>query len=158
MASTPLRTLGGCGKVCSTSQTTGPPATSAPTTAYRTTSILFTPSSRPQATTQRQHTDTGTLPPSSSPTISSDQVHEAPRKINPRKAAGPDNIPGRPRRACANKLAHVLTSIFNPSLSLSIVPPCFKTPTIVPLPKKSLPTCMNDKRPGAPTPIIMKFF
>ncbi|TWW62677.1 hypothetical protein D4764_04G0013240 [Takifugu flavidus] len=51
-------------------------------------------------------------------------------------------------RACANKLADVLTSIFNLSLSLRIVPLYFKTTTIIPLPKKSPPTCMNDYRPS----------
>ncbi|TWW71086.1 thiamine pyrophosphokinase 1 [Takifugu flavidus] len=83
-----------------------------------------------------------------------DQLHRALRKTNPRKAAGSDNIPER----ALNELADVLTSIFNLSFSLSIVPLCFKTTTIVPLPKKSPPTCMNDYRPVALTPIIMICF
>ena len=78
--------------------------------------------------------------------------------IYPRKAAGPDNIPGWALRACANQLADVLTSIFNFSLSHCIVPSCFETETIFPLPKKSPPTCLNDYRPVALTPIIMKCF
>ncbi|KAK2899391.1 hypothetical protein Q8A73_012520 [Channa argus] len=92
------------------------------------------------------------------PRVSTTQVHKALRKINPHKAAGPDNIPGWALRACANELADVLTSIFNLSLSQFIVPSCFKTTTIVPLPKKSPPTCLNDYRPVALTPIIMKCF
>lgn len=59
--------------------------------------------------TSSYNTDTGALPPSPSPTISSDQLHKALKKINPYKAAGPDNIPGRALRPCANKLAGVLT-------------------------------------------------
>ncbi|KAK2884332.1 hypothetical protein Q8A73_020806, partial [Channa argus] len=60
--------------------------------------------------------------------------------------------------ACANELADVLTSIFNLSLSQCTVLLCFKTTTIIPLPKKSPPTCLNDYRPVALTPIIMKCF
>ncbi|KAK2921577.1 hypothetical protein Q8A73_001062 [Channa argus] len=113
----------------------------------------------PSYTAERGPTHTWTTqPPSPPPTVSTTQVHKALRKINPRKAAGPDNIPGRALRACANELADVLTSIFNLSLSQSTVPLCFKTTTIVPLPKKSPPTCLNDYRPVALTPIIMKCF
>ncbi|KAK0151122.1 hypothetical protein N1851_007759 [Merluccius polli] len=70
------------------------------------------------------------------------------------------HTPGPPNqaRACANELADVLTSIFKLSLSHSTVPSCFKTTTIVPLPKKSHPACLNDYRPVALTPIIMKCF
>ncbi len=39
---------------------------------------------------------------------------------------GPDGIPGRVLRACAFQLAGVFTDIFNLSLSLSVVPICFK--------------------------------
>ncbi len=97
-------------------------------------------------------------PPPPPPTVSSAVVHKALRKINPRKAAGPDNIPGQALRACATELADVLTSIFNLSLSQSTVPTCFKTTTIVPLPKKSPPNCLNDYRPVALTPVITKCF
>lgn len=34
-------------------------------------------------------------------------------KVNPRKAAGPDNIPGRVLRDCADSLTDVLTDIYN---------------------------------------------
>uniref|UniRef100_A0A3Q3R856 Uncharacterized protein n=1 Tax=Monopterus albus TaxID=43700 RepID=A0A3Q3R856_MONAL len=74
------------------------------------------------------------------------------------KAAGLDKIPGRALRARASELAEVLTTIFNLSLSQSTVPTCFKTTTIVPLPKKSPVTCLNNYRPVALTPIIMKCF
>ncbi|KAK2899376.1 hypothetical protein Q8A73_012505 [Channa argus] len=57
-----------------------------------------------------------------------------------------------------NILSDVLTSIFNLSLSQFTVHSCFKTTTIIPLPKKSPPTCLNDYRPVALTPIIMKCF
>ncbi|KAK1802693.1 hypothetical protein P4O66_021191 [Electrophorus voltai] len=79
------------------------------------------------------------------------------RGVNPRKAAGPDDIPGV-LRECADQLADVLTDIFNISLSCAMVPTCFKTTTIVPVPKKNTVSCLNDYRPVALTSIIMKCF
>ncbi|KAK3528516.1 hypothetical protein QTP70_001720 [Hemibagrus guttatus] len=78
--------------------------------------------------------------------------------VNPRKSAGPDNIPGRVLRECAEQLADVFTNIFNISLSSAIVPTCLKTTTIVRVPKKSTVSCLNDYRPVALTPIGMKCF
>ncbi len=57
------------------------------------------------------------------------------RRVNIRKAAGPDGIPGRELKACAHQLAGVFTDIFNLSLSLSVVSSCFKT---------AKTTCLND--------------
>ncbi len=71
---------------------------------------------------------------------------------------GPDGIAGRVLRACAFQLAGVFTDIFNLSLSLSVVPACFKKSTIVPIPKKNKITCLNDWRPVALTPIFSKCF
>ncbi|KAK0154258.1 putative RNA-directed DNA polymerase from transposon BS [Merluccius polli] len=79
-------------------------------------------------------------------------------EVNPRKAAGPDGITGRVLRTCADQLAPVFTEIFNLSLSQCIIPTCFKCSTIVPVPKKPRPSCLNDYRPIALTPIIMKCF
>ncbi|XP_051956747.1 uncharacterized protein LOC127625478 [Xyrauchen texanus] len=59
-------------------------------------------------------------------------VRKTLRRVNPRKAAGPDNIPGRVLRGCADQLTDVLTDIFNISLSSAVVPTCFKATTIVP--------------------------
>ncbi len=47
---------------------------------------------------------------------------------------------------------------FQPLLSLSVVPLCFKKSTIVPIPKKNKITCLNDWRPVALTPIFSKCF
>ncbi len=68
------------------------------------------------------------------------------KRVNIHKAVGPDGIPGRVLRACAFQLAGVFTDIFNLSLSLSVVPLCFKKSTIVPIPKKNKITCLNDWR------------
>ncbi|KAK3531501.1 hypothetical protein QTP70_023284 [Hemibagrus guttatus] len=56
------------------------------------------------------------------------------------------------------QLADVFTDIFNISLSSAFVPACLKTTTIVPVPKKSTVSCLNDYRPVALTPIVMKCF
>ena len=63
------------------------------------------------------------------------------------KAAGPDGLPGRVLRACADQLAGVLTDIFNMSLIESVIPTCFKQTIIVPVPKNTKATCLNDYRP-----------
>ena len=86
------------------------------------------------------------------------EVKKSLRRVNPRKAAGPDNIPGSVLKGCADQLADVLTDIFNISLSSANVPSCFKTTTIVPVPKKSPVSCLNDYRPIALTSTIMKCF
>ncbi len=80
------------------------------------------------------------------------------KQVNVRKAVGPDGIPGRVLKACAFQLAGVFTDIFNLSLSLSVVPSCFKKSTIVPIPKKNKITCLNYWRPVALTPIFSKCF
>ncbi len=76
-------------------------------------------------------------------------------RINPRKAAGPDNIPGRVLKDCAAQLTDVLTDT---SLSQAVIPTCLKSTTIIPVPKKSSVSCLNDYRPIALTPIMMKCF
>lgn len=86
------------------------------------------------------------------------EVSSALRRTNPRKAAGPDNIPGRVLKACSAELMDVLTDIFNLSLTQTTVPTCFKSTTIVPLPKKNTITCLNDYRPVALTSTMMKCF
>ncbi|KAK1791048.1 hypothetical protein P4O66_002092 [Electrophorus voltai] len=80
------------------------------------------------------------------------------RGVNPWKAAGPDNIPGRVLRECADQLADVLTDIFNISLSCAVVPTCFETTTIIPVPKKATVSCLNDYRPITLTSIIIRCF
>ncbi|KAK3569607.1 hypothetical protein QTP86_002602 [Hemibagrus guttatus] len=79
-------------------------------------------------------------------------------RVNPWKSAGTDNIPGRVLRECAEQLADVFTDIFNISLTSAVVPTCLKTMTIIPVLKKSTVSCLNDYRPVALTPIMMKCF
>ncbi|KAK3529810.1 hypothetical protein QTP86_004623 [Hemibagrus guttatus] len=79
-------------------------------------------------------------------------------RVNPRKAAGPDNIPGRVLRECAEQLVDVFIDIFKISLSSAVVSTCLKTTSIILVPKKSPVFCLNDYRPVALTPIIMECF
>ncbi len=90
--------------------------------------------------------------------LSPADVRKTLSRINPRKAAGPDNIPGRVLRDCAAQLTDVLTDIFNTSLSQAVVPTCLKSTSIIPVPKSSPVSCLNDYRPIALTPIMMKCF
>ena len=53
------------------------------------------------------------------------------------KAAGPDGLPARVLKACADQLSSVFTDIFNVSLTESVIPTCFKETTIVPVPKEA---------------------
>ncbi len=91
-------------------------------------------------------------------TLSVADVTRSFKRVNIRKAVGPDGIPGRVLKAGAFQLARVFTDIFNLSLSLSVVPSCFKKSTIAPIPKKNKITCLNDWRPVALTPIFSKCF
>ena len=59
---------------------------------------------------------------------------------------------------CAAQLAGVFADIFNLSLQSGVVPHCFKKSTIIPVPKKSQTTCLNDYRPVALISVIMKTF
>ncbi|KAK3507884.1 hypothetical protein QTP70_002369 [Hemibagrus guttatus] len=77
-------------------------------------------------------------------------------RVNPLKSAGPDNIPGRVLKECAEQLVDVFTDIFNISLSSAVVHMCLKTTTIVPVPKKFTILCLNDYRPIALPRIVMK--
>ncbi len=91
-------------------------------------------------------------------TVSEDEVRRAFKRVNVRKAARPDGITGRVLRSCADQLAGLFTSIFNESLSTSVVPTFFKKSIIIPVPKNNKPSCLNDYRPVALTSIVMKVF
>ncbi|KAI5607669.1 hypothetical protein C0J50_6989, partial [Silurus asotus] len=73
-----------------------------------------------------------TIPPPSDQVLclTTAEVRKTLCRVNPRKSAGPDNIPGRVLRECAEQQADVLTDIFNIYLSSAIVPSCLKTTTI----------------------------
>ncbi|KAK3553591.1 hypothetical protein QTP70_005761 [Hemibagrus guttatus] len=83
--------------------------------------------------------------------ISEHDVGRAFRRVNTRKAAGPDGISGQVLSV------PMLTEIFNLSLTQSVIPTCFKESIIVPVPKKKPhPASLNDYRPVALTSTVMK--
>ena len=57
-----------------------------------------------------------------------------------------------------DQLASVFTDIFNLSLSESDIPTYFKQTTIVPVPKNTKVTCLNDYQPVALTSVAMTCF
>ena len=90
--------------------------------------------------------------------ITEHDVRRAFASLKPNKGAGPDGISPRYLRLCAPQLAPVFTNIFMWSLKICVVPACMKKATIVPVPKKSSISCLNDYRPVALTSAIMKTF
>jgi hypothetical protein len=80
------------------------------------------------------------------------------KQVEIHKSAGPDCLPVCVFWACADQLASVFTDIFNLSLSESVIPKCFKQTTIVPVPKNTKVTCLNDYRPVALTCVASKRF
>ena len=91
-------------------------------------------------------------------TLSPHDVRRTLQHINPKKATGPDGVPGRVLKHCAAELTAVLTDLFNTSLLQASVPTCLKTATIIPVPKQSAIRSLNDYRPVALTPVVMKCF
>lgn len=78
--------------------------------------------------------------------------------INLKKAAGPDGVTRCVLKDCSDELAGVVIRIFNQCFAQSTVPLCLKSSTIVPLPKKRHISSLNDYRPVAFTPVVMKCF
>jgi hypothetical protein len=91
-------------------------------------------------------------------TISVANVNKTFKQVNIHKAAGPDGLPERVLKACADQLSNVFTDIFNLSRIESVIPTCFKQTTIVPVPKEAKVTCLNDYRPVAHTLVAIKCF
>ena len=79
-------------------------------------------------------------------------------KLKVKKASGPDGICGRLLKECAVQLSGVFSFIFNMSVTECAVPSIWKKSLISPVPKKKTPSCLNDYRPVALTPIVMKCF
>ncbi len=75
-----------------------------------------------------------------------------------RKAPGPDGVTPVCLKSCADQLDPIFPQIFNRSLELCEVPLCFKCSSIIPVPKKSKITGLNDCRPVAPMSVAMKSF
>ena len=100
-------------------------------------------------------TDTPLSPPF---TVNVADVRTLLKRLSTRKASGPDNISSNTFKNCADQLAPVFADIYNSSLQQCIVPTCFKTSVIMPIPKKVKVSTMNDYCPVALTSVAMKVF
>ena len=89
--------------------------------------------------------------------IEDELVRKALKRVNPNKAAGPDNVTrGFWRVVLINCSA--FCAIFLMSLTLCDVPSPWKMSCIVPVPKKRVVTAINDLRPVVLTSCVMKTF
>lgn len=78
------------------------------------------------------------------------------KNLQPNKATGPDNIPGKLLRLAADEIAPLLTLIFNKSLSTGQVPNDWLTANITPIYKKGDKTTPGNYRPVSLTSICSK--
>ena len=92
------------------------------------------------------------------PLVEERDVRTAFKKVNSRKAAGPDNITPKLLKTCADQLAGIFTLLFNLSFHQASVPKLWKTSCVVPVPKKHPIKALNDLRPVALTSVPMKIF
>ncbi|KAJ8010041.1 hypothetical protein DPEC_G00070860 [Dallia pectoralis] len=88
--------------------------------------------------------------------IKTTQVKRELLRLRPGKAPGPDGVSPRVLKGCTGQLAGVLQHIFNLSVETGRVPAIWKTSCIVPVPKNSGPSILNDFRPVALTSHCMK--
>ena len=76
--------------------------------------------------------------------------------MNPRKAAGPDSIPGVMIKEGADQLAGILTKLFNLFLIHVTVLTYVKASNIIPIPQKTAIDGFSYYRPIALTSVVMK--
>ena len=79
-------------------------------------------------------------------------------KLNIRIATWPDNLSGSLLNACSEQLSDVFARLVNLSISSNTIPALWKKSIICPVNKIPNPVELNDFRPVALTPIIMKCF
>ena len=73
-----------------------------------------------------------------------EEVRRALRKVNPNKAAGPDNVTPRVLKGCAVQLTSILSYMFNFSLMLCDVPEPLENVLYCSRAEKKVVTEMND--------------
>ncbi len=76
-------------------------------------------------------------------TLPEPAVLSALKKLNPRKAAGPDGVPNWLLKEFAEILAHPVTSVLNSSFAKQRCPPSWKLADLVPVPKQKPVTDIN---------------
>ncbi|XP_019749943.1 uncharacterized protein LOC109530551 [Hippocampus comes] len=103
---------------------------------------------------------TSSQQPSLSPcyclSVTTEQVRNQLRKMNVRKAAGPDKIRSRLLRTCSDQLCDIVQHMLNLSLKLGRAPQLWKTSCLVPVPRNPHPQELNSYRPVALMSHLMK--
>jgi hypothetical protein len=95
-------------------------------------------------------------PTASACLIDEKEVFKLLRRLNPRKAAGPDGLIPRVLKLCADQLTTIITEIFNFSLESQTTPNLWKSAIIKPLPKTDKPEQLKHFRPIALTSCLCK--
>lgn len=88
--------------------------------------------------------------------ITNEAVMRELKRVRVNKATGPDGVPARAIKCCAEQLTPVLTQLFQDSIIQGEVPRIWKLTEIKPIAKTPFPKNFNDYRPVALTSNIMK--
>ena len=91
-------------------------------------------------------------------TVNEEGVRKLLQKSNPQKASGPDMIPARLLKECADDLAPILALIFNKSLQSGTVPDDWKTANVSAVFKKGQRYDPANYRPVSLTCLCCKMF
>ena len=78
--------------------------------------------------------------------------------MKPSKAGHPSDLPVRLIRESANELASPLCHLYNACIDEGVFPSCWKTATVVPIPKEKNITSYDQLRPISLTPIFARVF
>ena len=89
-------------------------------------------------------------------TISEEGVHKLLLNLQPNKASGPDHVPARILKECANELAPILASFFTQTLNTGQLPSDWLMSHISPIFKKGNRSLPSNYRPIALTSICCK--
>lgn len=98
----------------------------------------------------------GTFPTCEDLLITKNCVMKLLQKLNPTKAAGPDNIRPRVLKELANELAPILTIIFNRSINTGEVPQNWRSANVSPVYKKGERCKAENYRPISLTCVCCK--
>jgi hypothetical protein len=90
--------------------------------------------------------------------LSKSEVLHALKNLDPNKACGPDNLPGRLLKEAAELIAPSLCQLFNISLSLGHFPTIWKRANVAPIFKKDDPSLPSNYRPISLLCILSKVF